>query len=207
LFATSASDGNPRALRWKLVLAAYDFTVEHKTGASNRVADELSRMHTDGHSPLPVLHEEEDMIPCLVVQFDADDLMRSPGTTLKSPLLQVPEPLEALARDELYEAQASDSWCRDMMDRIARKEQTMPKVMVIDSNGLLCSTPVQPDLPYRWVAPASLRERIRTVYHFRKVAGHPGGTRMADNVSRSWYWPNCQRTANPWFKVARVVPL
>jgi RNase H-like domain found in reverse transcriptase len=99
LFATSASDGNPRVLRWKLALAAYKFTVEYKTGTSNRVADELSRMDTDGHSPLPVLHEEEDMIPCLVVQFDADDLTRSPGTPLKSPLLQLPEPLEALARD------------------------------------------------------------------------------------------------------------
>jgi hypothetical protein len=146
-------------------------------------------MDTDGHSPLPVLQEEEDMIPCLVVQFDADDLMRSPGTPLISPLLQVPEPLEALARDELYEAQASHSWCRDMIDRIARKEQTMPQGMVIDSNGLLFSTPVQPDLPYRWVAPASLRENICTVYHFSKVAGHPGGNRMADNVARSWYWP------------------
>jgi RNase H-like domain found in reverse transcriptase len=92
LFETSSSDGSPHVLRWKLALAADDFTVKYKTGASNRVADELSRMDTDFHSPLTILHEEGDMIPCLVVQFDADDLMRSPGTPLKSPFCKFQSP-------------------------------------------------------------------------------------------------------------------
>jgi hypothetical protein len=44
LFGTTSTEGNPRIVRRKLSLSAFDFTVEYRPGASQRVADELSRM-------------------------------------------------------------------------------------------------------------------------------------------------------------------
>ena len=36
LFSTTSTDGNPRVVRWKLALAAYDFSVEYKPGAFHK---------------------------------------------------------------------------------------------------------------------------------------------------------------------------
>jgi transposase InsO family protein len=189
LFSTSTSDGNPRVLRWKLALSAYDFSVEYKPGATNRVADELSRMETGGMSPIMESDGDEEMIPCLVVNAEAGDLLSPPSTPLESPLLNVPEPLEAISRTELARAQQDDTWCRDLIRLVEKEEPTQPPGVVLDDNGLLCCPPVKSELPYRWVAPSSLRERICTLHHFSKAVGHPGGTRMAENVARMWYWP------------------
>jgi hypothetical protein len=43
-------------------------------------------------------------------------------------------------------------------------------------------------LPPRWVVPASLKCRLRVLAHFSKAAGHPGTTKMAQTLSRLWYW-------------------
>jgi RNase H-like domain found in reverse transcriptase len=52
LFSVGSTYGNPRIMRWKLALAAFDFNVDYKRGSTQRVADELSRMQTEGLSPV-----------------------------------------------------------------------------------------------------------------------------------------------------------
>jgi RNase H-like domain found in reverse transcriptase len=47
LFAVSRNEDNPRLVRWRLALSAYDFEVVYKPGPQQRVADELSRMVTE----------------------------------------------------------------------------------------------------------------------------------------------------------------
>jgi hypothetical protein len=47
------NEDNPRLVRWRLALSAYDFEVFYKPGPQQRVADELSRMITEEYAPPP----------------------------------------------------------------------------------------------------------------------------------------------------------
>jgi hypothetical protein len=73
LFSTSSTDANPRVVRWKLAMAACDFTVEYKTDASHKAPDELSRMMTLGHSETPTTDEYDSFVPCLVIETVSED--------------------------------------------------------------------------------------------------------------------------------------
>jgi RNase H-like domain found in reverse transcriptase len=96
LFSTSSTNGNPRVIRWKLALSAYNFSVEYKPGASHKVPDELSRMVTLGHSEMPTEEDEDSSVPCLVIDTVAEDkLLPMPVFPRASPLIHVPEALEA----------------------------------------------------------------------------------------------------------------
>jgi RNase H-like domain found in reverse transcriptase len=53
LFVVSMNEDNPRLVRWRLALSAYDFEVVYKPGPQQRVADELSRMITEEYAPPP----------------------------------------------------------------------------------------------------------------------------------------------------------
>jgi hypothetical protein len=80
-------------------MLAYDFTVEYKPGASHKVPDELSRMMKLGHSETPCFEEEDTFVPCLVIDTVAEnDLLRTPVFPRASPLIHVPEPIEAISQ-------------------------------------------------------------------------------------------------------------
>jgi RNase H-like domain found in reverse transcriptase len=137
LFSTSATDGNPRIVRWKLALSAYDFTVEYKPGVSHKVPDELSRMFTDGHTTL--CESDIDDIPCLVVDMEECELPSIPVLPREGPLLRVPQPFEAISNDELFREQRSDPWCGDLLDQISLKRpDTRPAGLFVDDDGLIC---------------------------------------------------------------------
>ena len=115
LFAVSVSESNPRLVRWRRALSAYDFEVVYKPGAQQRVADELSRIHTTSYALKPTENEEEGRIPCLIVQEVDKGLAPSPTVPRTVPLLKLVDIMEAISLPELEEAQASDSWCKDML--------------------------------------------------------------------------------------------
>jgi transposase InsO family protein len=48
---------------------------------------------------------------------------------------------------------------------------------------------LDPDSPCLCVVPASLRERLCTLHHFARAAGHPGSSKMMENIGLRWYWP------------------
>jgi hypothetical protein len=76
--------------------------------------------------------------------------------------------------------------------------------IMIDEHGVLCCDAVNnSELPRRWVVPASLRERLCTLKHFAKASGHPGATRLAQNLSRYWYW---QSLGKDCFAIVRRCP-
>jgi RNase H-like domain found in reverse transcriptase len=77
LFSASSTDGNPRVIRWKLALSAYDFTVEYKPGAA-KVADELSPIDTNVYSVVDVTAGSDDFIPCLVNKLLLKNFYRIP---------------------------------------------------------------------------------------------------------------------------------
>jgi hypothetical protein len=86
-------------MRWKLALAAFEFTVEYKSGSSQRVADELSRMETEGLSSVPEEVEVDDNIPCLVVHVSREyeiPLLPAPVFPRSGPIVHVPDPLDSI---------------------------------------------------------------------------------------------------------------
>jgi hypothetical protein len=98
VFSTSSTDGNHRVVRLKLALLAYNFSVEYKPGASHKVPDELSRMLTLGNSEMPTGEDEDSFVPCLVIETVAEDkLLPTSVFSRASPLLHVPEALEAVS--------------------------------------------------------------------------------------------------------------
>ena len=194
LFSTTSTDGNPRVVRWKLALAAYNFSVEYKPGASHKVPDELSRMITLGHSDPPT-EDEDSFVPCLVVDTVAEDkLLPTPVFPRASPLIQVPEALDAISLEDMLEAQATDTWCESLYAQLEEGiRPTKPPGLSIDEYGLLVCAPVDEDLPLRRVVPSSLRDRLCTLAHYTRVSGHPGATKLMAALSREWFWPSMAR--------------
>ena len=86
--------------------------MEYKPGAANKVADELSRMDTNGYSVVDMSAENDDFIPCLVVQATPEDLLPPPSTPIESSLISVAHALNAVSLRELSHEQAQDPWCR-----------------------------------------------------------------------------------------------
>jgi hypothetical protein len=89
-------------MRWKLDLAAFELTVEYKRGSTQRVADELSRIQTEGLSPVQLDYNAIDEIPCLVVDIPSPTeaaLLPPPVTPRVGPLVHVPEPLDRITLD------------------------------------------------------------------------------------------------------------
>jgi transposase InsO family protein len=120
------------------------------------------------------------------------ELPSIPVLPREGPLLRVPQPFEAISNDELFREQRSDPWCGDLLDQISLKRpDTRPAGLFVDDDGLICCRSQSGlDFPPRWIAPASLRERICTLAHFARATGHPGATRMSQTLGRAWYWPN-----------------
>jgi hypothetical protein len=196
LFSTSSTDGNPRILRWKLALSAFDFSVKYRPGASHKVPDELSRMATSGMSPMPHSEDGQDFLPCLVVPVEEDSPLLAPRVLPREgPMVHVPAPLEAISLSELLDAQASDEWCSSLLRQLETGQSpSRPPGLHLDEAGTLCCKPAADDaLPPQWVVPAALREQVCTIHHFSKAAGHPGITKMTQTMSRHWYWPTLAR--------------
>jgi RNase H-like domain found in reverse transcriptase/Integrase zinc binding domain len=195
LFSTSSTEGNPRVVRWKLSLSTYNLSVEYKPGASHKVPDELSSMVTFGNSEMPTGEDEDSFVPCLVIDTVAEDkLLQTPVFPRASPLIHVPEALEAVSLEELLDAQVTDPWCENLFAQLYQGlHPTRPPGLGIDEYGLLVCGPVDEDLPLRWVVPSSIRDRVCTLARYTKVAGHPGATKLTAAISRQWFWPSMAR--------------
>jgi RNase H-like domain found in reverse transcriptase len=92
LFSVAISDVNPRLVRWRLALSTYEFEVQYKPGPTQKVADALSRLPTDGMIMLQTEEYQED-IPTLTLDLFPPPPLSTPRLL---PMVKVPEPLSAI---------------------------------------------------------------------------------------------------------------
>jgi Integrase core domain/Integrase zinc binding domain len=155
-------------------------------------------MLTTGNSDLPSSEEDDSFVPGLDIETVAEDgLLPKPVYPRASPLIQVPEPLEAIYVEDLLSAQAEDPWCDSLWAQLQHGiNPTKPPGLCIYEHGALACAPMDEDLPLRWVSPASLRSRICTLAHFTRVSGHPGSKKLTASLSRHLFWPSLARDSN-----------
>jgi hypothetical protein len=157
-------------------------------------------METNGYSVVDVTAESDDFIPCLVVPSTPEELLPPLSRPIESPLISVHHALTAISLRELSEEQAQYPWCRTLIEQIEKGDQpAKPPGLLLDESSVLRCAPSREDpyFPDRWVVSASLRERLCTLHHFARAAGHPGSSKMIENIG--WHWPTLE-----WYCVSMV---
>jgi hypothetical protein len=162
------NEDNPRMVRWRLALSAYDFEVVYKPGPQQRVADELSRTITEEYAPPPD-DDGEGVIPCLMVGVEDEELITPPTFPREGPIVEVPEAMEAPTIDEVRAAQTRHTWCQDLLLGMeCGAPYSRFSDLIWDKNGILsCKSAINEEFLPRWAAPAEIRENILTLGHYR----------------------------------------
>jgi hypothetical protein len=114
LFEATAGKENQRLVPWRLALAEHDFSISYRPGKIHSAPDAMSRIHKFGMQTCEI----EDEIPVIVIS-DSNDPLPTPTNPSRSAWKVMHlEPLTAISRDELLEAQAGDSWCQAQIFRM-----------------------------------------------------------------------------------------
>jgi hypothetical protein len=178
LFGASAD--NQRICRWRLTLAEFRFTVEYKPGPKNIAPDSLSRLPARD----PIASDVELDPPVLVIEVP---LEHEPTKVRGRPWLTLTKPMPPLSMDEVYDAQQSDEWCRQMC---RRAEDGLPGYgWTVD--GVLVKQGAEGRVQV--LVPERLRSVVTHLAHMPPNMAHPGARRMQDNVSREFIWPTIRR--------------
>ncbi|CEM34297.1 unnamed protein product [Vitrella brassicaformis CCMP3155] len=194
--------GNPRLLRWSVLLQHYSFSVIWKPGRENHLADALSRVQASHWDPLPRLQAPvtaQDMAPRLMASLAADEPSVVDLDTFREEQQKDPY-ISALI---LY--LQSDSKDRTLPDDEALARQVelagqMGHYDVID--GLLMRKPDRGRTPIprapRIVVPPSLRMLVFSNCHDSPLAGHMGVVRTIDRISNRFWWPTMNGDVATW---------
>jgi transposase InsO family protein len=175
---------NRRQARWLEYMSRFDYTWEYLSGSLN-IADALSRH--------PSLHAA---ILSVVTRSQARPLASgpAPGPTQAAPVEQ-PSPPAAPAPSLTIPALAARIRDASLTDPFFQKPRNVADMTL--SNGLwvryrqgLRQVMVPNDV--------DLRRTILRHYHDGAMAGHPGGTRLCELVSRTFWWPRLARDAEDY---------
>ena len=170
---------NQRICRWRLSLAEFRYTVEHRAGKKHVAPDCLSRMTT--RTPEPKDMELEP--PVLIVEVPLEP---SPVHHRNRPWLELAAPLPPVSAEMMFEAQATDEWCREMATCVDRGVLGY----AWNPEGLLTK---EADHGPQILVPKDLREPILHLAHLPPQGAHPGSRRMALNILREFFWPSIFR--------------
>ena len=134
-----------------------------------------SRDDTTQHDNVNQLMELED--PLVLDDDSADAAFATlPSPTRDDPLFQ------PISTEELHVCQQQDALCSDIRRRLNRGE-VLP--FGFNEDGLLCRTVQHEQI----VIPHALKARVLHIYHYARLAGHPGGRKLYNTIKRDMYWP------------------
>jgi len=155
----------------------------------NNAADALSRIQTSGASLTLSSEDLEVPVLAVMVEEDSEDDPSTPTKPDRGPRVSIPEEgFDPISLDDLFEAQVEDEWCRALWKTIDQKVNPG----LVEEDGLLRKE-YNDGFPPKYLAPESLRERILTLGHYPRLAGHPGSRRLAKTVGRTWFWLSMAR--------------
>jgi RNase H-like domain found in reverse transcriptase/Reverse transcriptase (RNA-dependent DNA polymerase)/Integrase zinc binding domain/Integrase core domain/Chromo (CHRromatin Organisation MOdifier) domain/Retroviral aspartyl protease len=176
----------------------------------------LGRVHADNSFELQLPHKWAEEPPICVVTSpihltrDGSGLRRGEeaapdfsdfcNATSEEPLLALETEgvLTPIGVEELIHEQASDELCRTLREKLPSKG-----LFDTDDRGLLIRiAPI--DGVHQIVVPAALVPRLLHLEHYPRAVGHPGVTRMARTIRRSYFWP---RMAEDILETVRQCPV
>jgi RNase H-like domain found in reverse transcriptase/Integrase zinc binding domain len=172
LFSASSCESR-RLAHFQLRLADFDVQVVYNAARKNWPADAMSRCQTLGPD---VSQSIDDEIPCLVVR----ELPPRPGPTLRI------NEWNAITVDEMRHAEIQDPYCIERINRLTADDN-----FLFDDDGLLIR--IYAEKNSQIVVPAVLQDRVLTLAHYPRIAGHPGGIRLYASIKREYYWPSMAR--------------
>ena len=203
----SDSDKSARVARWCLDLQPYNLQVLHTSGASNRVADGLSRLpsRSEAEPAIAILGngtgdvlEKGGIMLVIFDRFSQQLIGAASATCPESPeskTMWSPEIVrEALHRDEelrplveyLKTPRSSAASSSKLPTKFGKVED-----MFLDNNILFTTKRLQGEVSPRelLVVPKSLRAAAMTLCHDHVLAGHGGVKQTLAKAKRHFFWP------------------
>jgi len=183
-YFTTQPDLNERETRWSQLLAEYDYSITHRPGVTNVVADALSR--------------RPDHLSALY--FTA--IQRKPkGTRAKKKAsADCPESVLGTDRDGLIAAiQAAAAKDEEYQKALQQAQSDNPwsSAFLVGSDGLLYYAAGTNDRLY---IPASLRDEFLREAHDIPISGHLGMDKTLAKLTRSVYWPHMSQTVREYVR-------
>lgn len=175
-----------RVLRWRLLLEEFNPTFHHVPGATNKLADALSRVPTgatssEGKPPSPsndrdqdgycMLKDDPSLADCLLVYPEFDETGRHPfhfGT--------------------IREYQQNDNEWRNAWQLAAQKAPEQHVVKNFNGVELLCYAPKSKPSAWKIAIPTIMLPKLVAWYHLT-LAHAEGMTRLGDTISAHFYHP------------------
>ena len=166
---------NARLVRWSLILAEYNFTVEYRPGRKNEAADALSRLKSVPGKEVPVTQGGKGLqSEAVVCGLGAEWSGYEPYWD----------------RTVIRTEQRADTSFRKLIDSLeSDPAYALHPVYALDSDGILCKLRRDGERNDRIVVPLSLRQRILSVNHDSPFSGHAGVQRTYQRLRKDFYWP------------------
>lgn len=189
-----------RIARWIMKLQEWDFTINHRPGKANQLADGLSRFPQPAKALALLALDNQDWVEVITLIPSQEIVDREFWTTFPT----IPE----FERTRLIDAQKADKFLSDvraylngdlLKDKSANWRvtvQTVADKSVETSDGLIVTydNPQNCDIledEYhfeRAYLPESMYESCVTFFHDSPLSGHLGFDKTYDQIQRRFYW-------------------
>jgi transposase InsO family protein len=202
--------GSDRLVRWRLRLAAYDYSIQYKPGKENVCADALSRLVEDRREELRLFYLHSGPRP-------RSDFIRVARMKARATETFLPE--TESETDDSDESEHEESDTSEVNPRVFALTRAQQKVLnaqskpssdedaieedeepgqVIEGASSIKPDPLYP-LP-EFVLDSERQRAIIAEYHDSAVGGHQGVKRTHDRIKPLFRWPRMVKTIDAYIR-------